>query len=56
MKNKVEFEVHNKDKATKETPEERAERIRLWSTTRTRVVPSKKVYNRKKFKEVDSND
>lgn len=34
----------------KESEEERKERLKYWSTTRTRVKESKKVYNRKKFK------
>lgn len=36
---------------TKETAEERAERIRMWRTTTTRIVPNKKTtYNRNAYK------
>lgn len=39
----------------KETPEERLERIHK-SNLRTRVVKSKKIYDRSKFKKGDSNE
>lgn len=52
MKKKMVIELPEKKKI-KETPEERAERIRLWPTTRTRVVPNKKKEaERKRTKEV----
>ena len=44
--NKV-IKVPERGKKITETQEERLERIRLWPTTRTRVVPSRKTYKRK---------
>ena len=42
---------NNRPSILKETPEQRAERLRLWRTTVTRAVPDKKHgYNRQKFK------
>lgn len=37
----------------KETPEQRAERIKYSARMRTQVVPNKKRYNRKKLKKVE---
>lgn len=52
-KKKMVIQLPEKKKKIKETPEERAERIRLWPTTRTRVVPNKKkAEERKRSKEV----
>ena len=55
--NKV-IKVPERGKKITETQEERLERIRLWPTTRTRVVPSRKTYKRKskhkeEFKKAD---
>ena len=41
------IKVPERGKKITETQEERLERIRLWPTTRTRVVPSGKTYKRK---------
>lgn len=45
------IELQNVVQIPKETPEERKERIRnMGSSMTTKVVPSKKTYNRKKLK------
>lgn len=45
------IELQNVVQIPKETPEERKERIRnMGSSMATKVVPSKKTYNRKKLK------
>ena len=56
MMKKIIIPVPKEKKKIKETPEERAERIRLWATTRTRVVPSAKVYDRKKFNKIQEEE
>ena len=46
---------HDRAQIVKETPEQRAERIRA-NFTYTRVIPNKKKYDRKKFKNFDKNN
>ena len=51
----IELDIELTD-ITKETPEQRAERIRYASRMQTQVIPNKKKYNRKKLKKISEND
>ena len=50
---KVTIKMNKELIGIKETPEQRKERIRVWPTTRTQIIPNKKAYDRKKLSKVE---
>lgn len=53
---KITIKLPEKDRKVKETEEERKERIRMWRTTTTRVVPDKRYKSRAQQRQEDNRE